>query len=129
MTVTLEEFMKDFTAEERALVASRTAALIEEELTLRDLRQANHLTQERMAALMGVEQENVSRLERRADLLLSTLSSYVAAMGGKLRLVAEFPNRRPVAIALGDLVEVAPGQAGRRGRSRKAVAKSVRSAV
>jgi hypothetical protein len=47
-----------------------------------------------VAALMGIEQENVSRLERRADLLLSTLSSYVAAMGGKLRLVAEFPAAR-----------------------------------
>ena len=74
-------------------MAARMAELVEEELTLRDLRQAQHLTQERMAELMGVEQENVSRLERRADLLLSTLSSYVAAMGGKLRLVAEFPNR------------------------------------
>jgi hypothetical protein len=119
MTVTLEEFMKDFTPEERAFVASRTAALIEEELTLRDLRQAFHLTQERMAALMGVEQENVSRLERRADLLLSTLSSYVAAMGGKLRLVAEFPNRRPVAIALGDIAEDAPRKSSRRGRAAK----------
>jgi transcriptional regulator with XRE-family HTH domain len=67
------------------------------------LRQAQHLTQERMAELMGVEQENVSRLERRADLLLSTLMSYVAAMGGKLRLVAEFPNRHPVSIALADI--------------------------
>jgi len=47
-----------------------------------------------MAALLGVEQENVSRIERRADLLLSTLASYVAAMGGKLRLIAEFPNRQ-----------------------------------
>jgi DNA-binding XRE family transcriptional regulator len=117
MTVTLEEFMKDFTPEERALVASRTAALIEEELTLRDLRQARHLTQERMAALMGVEQENVSRLERRADLLLSTLSSYVAAMGGKLRLVAEFPNRGPVTIALGDIVEDAPRKPRKRGHA------------
>jgi DNA-binding XRE family transcriptional regulator len=103
MTVTLEEFTKDFTPEERAQVAARTATLIEEELTLRDLRQAQRLTQERMAELMGVEQENVSRLERRADLLLSTLSSYVAAMGGKLRLVAEFPDRHPVAIALADI--------------------------
>jgi hypothetical protein len=119
MTVTLEEFMKDFTPEERALVASRTAALVEEELTLRDLRQARNLTQERMAALMGVEQENVSRLERRADLLLSTLSSYVAAMGGKLRLVAEFPNRRPVAIALGDIAEDAPRKSSRRARAAK----------
>ncbi len=108
MTVTLDEFMNDFTPQERAQVEARAAELIEEELTLRDLRQASHLTQERMAALMGVEQENVSRLERRADLLLSTLSNYVAAMGGKLRLVAEFPNRRPVAIALADITGDAP---------------------
>ena len=116
MTVTLDEFMKDFTPEERAQVAARTAELVEEELTLRDLRQAQHLTQERMAELMGVEQENVSRLERRADLLLSTLSSYVSAMGGKLRLVAEFPNRHPVAIALADITGKAPFKPHRRGR-------------
>ena len=108
MTITLDDFTKDFTPEERAQVAARTAELVEEELTLRDLRIAQHLTQERMAVLMGVEQENVSRLERRADLLLSTLSSYVAAMGGKLRLVAEFPNRHPVAIAFGDITGEAP---------------------
>jgi hypothetical protein len=129
MAVTLEEFMKDFTPEERALVASRTAALIEEELTLRDLRRARHLTQERMAALLGVEQENVSRLERRADLLLSTLSSYVAAMGGKLRLIAEFPNRRPVAIALGDITEEASRTAGRPGRADKSTVKARRGSV
>ena len=117
MTVTLDEFMQDFTPEERAQVAARKAELVEEELTLRDLRQAQHLTQERMAALMGVEQENVSRLERRADLLLSTLSSYVAAMGGKLRLVAEFPNRHPVAIALADITGKAPLKPHRRGRA------------
>jgi DNA-binding XRE family transcriptional regulator len=119
MTVTLEEFAKDFTPEERAKVAARTAELIEEELTLRDLRQAHHLTQERMAELMGVEQENVSRLERRADLLLSTLSSYVAAMGGKLRLVAEFPNRHPVAIALADITGKDPRKPRQRGHKEK----------
>jgi hypothetical protein len=122
MTVTLEEFTKDFTPEERAKVAARMAELIEEELTLRDLRQAQHLTQERMAELMGVEQENVSRLERRADLLLSTLSSYVAAMGGKLRLIAEFPNRRPVAIALADITgkdPPKPRQPGQRTKEAK----------
>lgn len=118
MTVTLEEFMKDFTPEERAQVEARTVELVEQELTLRDLRQAQHLTQERMAELMGVEQENVSRLERRADLLLSTLSSYVDAMGGKLRLVAEFPNRHPVAIALGDITGAEPPKP-RRGRAAK----------
>jgi DNA-binding XRE family transcriptional regulator len=119
MTVSLEEVMKKFTPQERAYVEARAAELIEEELTLRDLRQAQHLTQERLAELLGVEQENVSRLERRADLLLSTLSSYVAAMGGKLRLVAEFPNRRPVAIALGDITGDVPSRPKRRGRAAR----------
>jgi len=119
MTVSLEEVMQKFTPEQRAQVEARAAELIEEELTLRDLRQAQHLTQERMAVLMGVEQENVSRLERRADLLLSTLSSYVAAMGGKLRLVAEFPNRHPVAIALADITGDAQLKPSRRGRPSK----------
>jgi transcriptional regulator with XRE-family HTH domain len=119
MATTMNEFMNDFTPEERAAVAARTAVLIEEELTLRDLRQAEHLTQVRMAELMGVEQEAVSRLERRADLLLSTLSSYVAAMGGKLRLVAEFPNRQPVTIALADITNQSPLKSRRQSRAAK----------
>jgi predicted DNA-binding protein (UPF0251 family) len=119
MTVTIKEFTKDFTPEERAKVTARTAELVEEELTLRDLRQAEQLTQERMAELMGVEQENVSRLERRADFLLSTLSSYVAAMGGKLRLIAEFPNRRPVTIALADIAGEVSQKPRRRSRGAK----------
>ena len=119
MTITLEEFTNDFTPQELARVAARTAELVEEELTLRDLRQAQQLTQERMAQLMGVEQENVSRLERRADLLLSTLSSYVAAMGGRLRLIAEFPNRHPVALALADITGEAPQKQHRRNRAGK----------
>jgi hypothetical protein len=122
MTVSLDDHLKKLTRERRARIEARTKELIEDELTLRDLRQAQHLTQERMAALMGVEQENVSRLERRADLLLSTLSSYVAAMGGKLRLVAEFPNRRPVAIALADITGNAPLEPIRRARKTNAPA-------
>jgi DNA-binding XRE family transcriptional regulator len=126
MTETLEDFIKDFTPERRAKVEARTAELIEEELTLRDLRQTQHLTQERMARLLGVEQENVSRLERRADLLLSTLSSYVAAMGGRLRLIAEFPDRHPVAIALADIAgDASTSRARRRGRGKQKQARAV----
>lgn len=119
MTVSHADMMKRLTPAQRARVEARAQALIEEELTLRDLRQARHLTQERMAELLGVEQENVSRLERRADLLLSTLSSYVAAMGGKLRLMAEFPNRKPVAVALGDLSGEEAPKSRRRGHGTK----------
>jgi transcriptional regulator with XRE-family HTH domain len=118
MTVSLEDVMQKLAPEQRLQVEARAAELIEEELTLGDLRQAQHLTQERMADLMGVEHENVSRLERRAELLLSTLSSYLAAMGGKLRLVAEFPNRHPVAIALADITGAAPLKPRRRGRGQ-----------
>ena len=119
MAVPLDEVMRKFTPEQRSRIETRAKELSEEELTLRDLRQAQHLTQERMAELLGVEQENVSRLERRADLLLSTLSSYVAAMGGKLRLVAEFPNRKPVAVALGDLSGGDAPKSRHRGRGMK----------
>jgi hypothetical protein len=34
----------------------------------------------------------ISRLEKRSDMLLSTLRRYVEAMGGKLELVAKFPR-------------------------------------
>jgi hypothetical protein len=50
----------------------------------------------------------------RADLLLSTLGSYVAAMGGKPRLIAEFPNRQPVTIALADITGDDPVMTGGR---------------
>lgn len=119
MAKSLDDVLGAFTPEQRARVDARAQELIEEELTLRDLRHAQHLTQERMAELLGVEQENVSRIERRADLLLSTLASYVAAMGGKLRLIAEFPDRKPVTVALGDLRDSTPAKPRRRNRTIK----------
>ena len=54
-----------------------------------------------------MKQVCISRLERRTDLLLSTMASYIEAMGGKLKLVAEFPGQKPVVIkALADFDEV-----------------------
>jgi hypothetical protein len=52
-----------------------------------------------MAKELGVTQDSVSRLEKRSDLLLSTLRKTVQAMGGNLSLVAEFPDRPPVVLA------------------------------
>jgi DNA-directed RNA polymerase specialized sigma subunit len=84
MSVSHEEVMSKLSPERRARVEARAQELIEEELTLRDLRQVQRLTQERVADILGIEQDSVSRIERRADMLLSTMSSYVEAMGGKL---------------------------------------------
>lgn len=66
--------------------------------TLKDLRQAAQQTQEQLAAALGVGQGTISRLEKRSDMLLSTLRQYVEGMGGELSLVAQFPNRPPVVI-------------------------------
>ena len=82
----------------RQKVEERAKALIAEEMSLRDLRKARKQTQMRIAQQLGINQENVSRIEKRSDLLLSTLSGYVEAMGGKLSLVVEFPDRPPIAL-------------------------------
>lgn len=66
--------------------------------TLKDLRQAAQQTQAQMAAALGVRQDTISRLEKRSDMLLSTMRHYVESMGGQLELVAKFPNRPPVVI-------------------------------
>jgi DNA-binding XRE family transcriptional regulator len=93
---TMDDVMKKWPAARRAKVEARAKQLAAEYLTLQDVRKAHELTQERMAELLGIKQENVSRLEKRSDLLISTLRSYIEAMGGQLRLIAEFPQRPPV---------------------------------
>jgi transcriptional regulator with XRE-family HTH domain len=91
--------MKRLPVDQQHEVAAQAARLIEEEMTLRDLRKAHELTQERMAEALHISQDGVSRLERRSDFLISTLRSYIEAMGGELRLVVEFPDRRPVTLS------------------------------
>ncbi|MFT0851398.1 helix-turn-helix transcriptional regulator [Achromobacter sp. F4_2707] len=66
--------------------------------TLKDLRKATRYTQDDLALAMGVGQGTVSRIEKRRDMLVSTLQHYVEGMGGKLQILATFPNRQPLAI-------------------------------
>ncbi len=99
MATTLKEKLQRLPPERQNKIKKRTDELIAEEMSLRDLRQARKLTQEQLAKRLKIGQESVSRIEKRTDLLLSTLQSYVAAMGGELRLVVEFPNRPPVLLS------------------------------
>ena len=98
MPVNVDDKIKKLSTARRKKVEARAAALIAEEMTLRDLRKARALTQARMAEELGITQDGVSRLEKRSDLLLSTLRKTVEAMGGRLSLVAEFPDRAPVVL-------------------------------
>jgi transcriptional regulator with XRE-family HTH domain len=68
-------------------------------MTLRELRHARKLTQVSVAKALGITQDGVSRLEKRSDILLSTLRKTVQVMGGNLSLVAEFPDRAPVVLS------------------------------
>ena len=103
MSVNVHGKIEKLNSAQRRKVEERAAELIAEEMSLRDLRKARKLTQARVAKTLGITQDSVSRLERRSDLLLSTLRKTVKAMGGDMRIVAEFPDRAPV--VLSDLCE------------------------
>lgn len=99
MPVNVNEKIRKLKAAQRKKVEARAVELIAEEMTLRELRRARKLTQVRMAKALGITQDGISRLEKRSDLLLSTLRKTVRAMGGNLSLVAEFPDRPPVVLS------------------------------
>ena len=79
-------------------IKARAREILAEEMSLRALRQAREMTQAALAEQLGINQENVSRIEKRTDLLLSTLTKYVEGMGGKLRILAEFPDSPPITL-------------------------------
>src|SRR5271155_5807710 len=99
MPITLKDKMKQLSPGQRKKVEARAAELIAEEMTLRELRKARKLTQVRIAKALGVTQDSVSRLEKRSDLLLSTLRKTVQAMGGNLSLVAQVRDRPLVVLS------------------------------
>ncbi|MGD0736539.1 MAG: helix-turn-helix domain-containing protein [Terracidiphilus sp.] len=98
MTISLEEMLAEESEESRTRIR-RLADEMREELNLREIRRARKLTQARLSKKLKIGQEGVSRIERRTDLYLSTLRSYVEGVGGKLSLIVEFPDRAPVILA------------------------------
>lgn len=63
-----------------------------QEMPLQELRQSYQMSQERLSELLFTKQANVSRIERRTDMYISTLRRYIQAMGGKLDIIARFPD-------------------------------------
>ena len=64
------------------------------EMPLDELREARKLTQEHLAEILNVTQPQISKLERRTDMYLSTIEKMVRAMGGELEIIAVFPEGR-----------------------------------
>ena len=77
--------------EARAVMKARVAKVIDE-MPLQELRRARRLSQVTIANTMGLAQPEVSKIEHRTDVYVSTLRSYVEAMGGELEIVARFPE-------------------------------------
>jgi len=97
----IDQIIRGLPPERRAKIEGRARQLIGEEVALRQLRKARQLTQKQMARILKVGQDSVSRLESRSDLLISTLQSYVEAMGGTLKIVVEFEEGSVVISDLG----------------------------
>lgn len=106
MAKTLKDKMAELPAQRRRRIEQETERLQAEYRTLQDLRKARALTQTQLAETLGIRQATVAQMEKRTDLLLSTLRSYVEAMGGELKLTVKFPDKPGVTLdGLGDVDE------------------------
>lgn len=92
MAKKFSELLASMPVQARDNARARTRSMTSE-LTLAELRKAFDVSQEDLAKVLDVKQANVSKIERREDMLLSTLAAYVQAMGGHLEIVAHFPDR------------------------------------
>jgi transcriptional regulator with XRE-family HTH domain len=95
----VNDVIKKLSMSRRKQVEARAAVLIAEEMTLQELRKARKMTQTRLAKDLGIAQKQISEIEKRTDMHISTLRRAVEALGGSLTLVAQFPDRGPVAVS------------------------------
>jgi len=99
----------------RARVDASRSEAEKEQYVLAELRRARMYTQEQLAASLDVPQSQISRIEHQTDLYVSTLTRYVAAMGGQIEIIATFEDnnvRMPLALAdLDQTPEIAYGEA------------------
>jgi predicted XRE-type DNA-binding protein len=101
MSVSWEDLRSELIGpEDEKEVALRGSRMLAEERAhrLADARKRRHVSQRNLADAMGVSQSRVSAIERgqldRAE--LSTLAAYVAALGGKLEIVADFGDEKMI---------------------------------
>jgi len=102
----LEETLASFTPADRAEIERKGRRIADHDRALADLREIRRMSQQQLAERLGVEQSAVSKIERRSDLYMSIVRKYVEAVGGKLEIVARFPDLPPVRLkqfgSLGD---------------------------
>jgi DNA-binding transcriptional regulator YiaG len=91
MAKNVKDLQAKMSPESRARSEAKAERLIQE-MALDELRAARALTQEHLSTILGVQQSAISKLERRADMYVSTLRHFIEAMGGQLEIRAVFPD-------------------------------------
>jgi hypothetical protein len=91
MAKKFSELRNKMSPEAHARATARAREMMAE-MPLNELRAARRMSQEQLAVVLRTKQGSVSKLEHRADMYISTLRSYVEAMGGQLDIVARFPD-------------------------------------
>jgi transcriptional regulator with XRE-family HTH domain len=103
MVINADDRFAELSKERREAILARTEAIIKE-MTLAELRKACQQSQATIAKELGIKQAAVSRVERRADMRISTLRDIVKALGGTLKIIAQFPGCHDVSVNLGDVL-------------------------
>jgi len=91
MAKKFSELREKMSPESRARTNAK-AEQLRAEYPLHELRRARGLSQECIAKMLNVSQANVSKIENRTDMYISTLRSHIRAMGGDLEIRAKFPD-------------------------------------
>ncbi len=97
MARSFQELVNRMSPESKERIRAGTRRL-REQMALNELRAAREMTQTQLAKVLNVSQAEVSKIENRADMYVSTLASYIRAMGGQLEIRAVFPDAEPVEI-------------------------------
>lgn len=101
-----DDVLKSFSPERQARIEANADRTHAQYLALKELRRARAMTQVQIAEILGIQQASVAKIEKSGDMMLSTLSRFIEAMGGKLEIVATMPGMPPVTLSrIGDIDE------------------------
>jgi len=98
MPVPLKDVLDALPPKRRAELDRRFKELVNEVESLKELRRISAKSQAKIAKTLKISQPAVSKIEKQTDMYLSTLRSYVEAMGGELDVIIRLPNRTPVRV-------------------------------
>ena len=91
MAKSFNELKEKMSSQRREQIEDQAQAILIS-MALQELRQTRHLTQQDLANILNVNQAALSKMENQTDIRVSTLRRLLTAMGGTLKIVAEFPE-------------------------------------